>query len=140
MGNTCSSVHIASTGTTADAIDGIVRAYTTLGFERAKTASPEGGKHVILLRTEGDAFLSVYDSDNAMLDTGELKELALAASKIFKTAALCTSLYDSDMFEVVLFNAGKQVELVLTNPEEYRGPLKILSEASRAKQWRKVFS
>ena len=139
MGNTCSSVHIALTGTTPDAIKGIVRAYTTLGFERAKTAPPEGGKHVILLRKEGDAFLSVYDSDNAALDTGELKDLALAASKIFKTAAVCTSLYDSDTFEVVVFNAGKQVDLVMTDPEQYSGPLKILSDASRAAQWSKVF-
>jgi hypothetical protein len=139
MGNTCSSVHIALTRTTNDAIKGIVRAYTTLGFERTKTASPEGGKHVILLRQEGDAFLSVYDSDNATLDTGELKDLALAASKIFKTAAICTSLYDSDTLEVVVFNAGKQVDLVMTNPEQYSGPLKILSNASRAAQWSKVF-
>ena len=70
MGNTCSSVHIALTGTTPDAIEGIVRAYTTLGFEPAKTPSPEGGKHVILLRKEGDAFLSVYDSDNARWTPG----------------------------------------------------------------------
>jgi hypothetical protein len=139
MGNTCSSLHIALTRPTNDAIKGIVRAYATLGFEKAKTASPEGGKHVILLRKEGDVFLSVYDSDNATLDTGELKDLALAASKIFKTAAVCTSLYDSDTFEVVVFNAGKQVDLVMTNPEEYSGPLKILSNGSRAAQWSKVF-
>ena len=139
MGNTCSSVHIALTGSIDDAVKGIVRAYAKLGFERAKAESPDAGKHVILLRNEGDAFLSVFDSDNATLDTGELKDLALAASKIFKTAALCTSLYDSDTFEVVLFNAGKQVDLVLTNPEEYTGPLKILRGASRAAQWSKVF-
>src|SRR4029453_10301662 len=116
-----------------------VRAYGTLGFERAKTASPEGSKHVILLHTEGDAFLSVYDSDSAALDTGELKDLALAASKIFKAAAVCTSLYDSDTFEVVVFNAGKQVDLVMTHPDQYSGPLKVLSDASRAAQWSKVF-
>jgi hypothetical protein len=139
MGNTCSSVHIALTGTTPDAIEGIVRAYTTLGFERAKTAAPEGGKHVILRRKDGDAFLSVYDSDNATLDTGELKDLALATSKIFKTAAVCTSLYDSDTFEVVVFSAGKQVDLVITQPEQYGGPLKVLSDKSRAAQWSKVF-
>jgi len=139
MGNTCSSVHIAVTGTTPDAIKGIVRAYTTLGFERAQAAPPEGAKHVILLRKEGDAFLSVYDSDNAALDTGELKDLALAASKIFKTAAVCTSLYDSDTFELVVFNAGKQVDLVMTQPEQYSGPLKVLSDRSRATQWSKVF-
>jgi hypothetical protein len=139
MGNTCSSVHIALTGATLDAIEGIVRAYATLGFERAKTALPEGGKHVVLLRKEGDAFLSVYDSDNATLDTGDLKQLALTASKIFKTAAVCTGLYDSDTFEVVVFNAGKQVDLVMTDPEQYSGPLKMLTPASRAKQWSKVF-
>ena len=139
MGNTCASVHIALTGTTPDPIKGIVRAYTTLGFERAKTAPPDGGKHVILLRKEGDAFLSVYDSDNATLDTGELKDLALAASKIFKTAAVCTSLYDSDTFEVVVFNAGRQVDLVMTDPERSSGPLKVLSAKSRAAQWSKVF-
>jgi hypothetical protein len=119
MGNTCSSVHIALTGATPDVIEGIVRPYATLGFERAKTAPPEGGKHVVLLRKEGDAFVSVYDSDNATLDTGDLKGLALATSNIFKTPAVCTSLYDSDMFEVVVFNAGKQVDLVMTDPEQY---------------------
>ena len=139
MGNTCASVHIALTTAKPDLIKGIVRAYTKLGFEQAKTASPDGGKHVILLRKEGDPFLSVYDSDNAALDTGELKDLALAASKIFKTAAVCTSLYDSDTFEVVVFNAGKQVDLIMTHPEQYSGPLKILSDASRAAQWSKVF-
>ena len=139
MGNTCASVHIALSGTTPDAIDGIVRAYARLGFERAKTAPPEGGKHVILLRKEGDGFLSVYDSDNAALDTGELKELALTTSKIFKTAAVCTSLCDSDTFEVVVFSAGKQVDLVTPQPEEYSGPLKVLSDKSRATQWSKVF-
>lgn len=139
MGNTCSSVHVALTGTTPDAIKKIVRAYTTLGFEESRTESPDGGKHVIVVRKDGDTFLSVYDSDNASLDTGELKDLALAASKIFKTAAVCTSLYDSDTFEVVVFNAGKQIDFVTTHPEQYSGPLKVLSARSRATQWSKVF-
>ena len=139
MGNTCASVHIALTGAKLDPIDGIARAYSTLGFERSKGAPADGGKHVILVRKADDAFLSVYDSNNADLDTGELKALALAASKIFKSAALCTSLYDSDTFEFVVFNAGKQVDLVMTDPEQYSGPLKSLSGASRAKQWSKAF-
>src|SRR4029450_8696365 len=132
-------VHISLTGATADAIEGVVRAYTTLGFERAQTAAPGSGKHVVLLHNDGDAFLSVYDSDNSTLDTGELKDLALAASKILQTAVVCTGLYDSDTFEVVVFSAGKQVALVLTAPEGYSGPLKILSDTSRARQWSKVF-
>lgn len=139
MGNTCTSVHIALTGTKPDPIDGIVRAYSTLGFDRTQAAPSDGGKHVILVRTGDDAFLSVYDSNNADLDTGELKALALAVSKIFKSAAVCTSLYDSDTFEFVVFNAGKQIDLVMTDPEQYSGPLKTLAGASRAKQWSKAF-
>jgi len=139
MGNTCASVHIALTGTAPDAVDGVVRAYATLGFERTPPPASDGGKHVIVFRQEGDAFLSVYDSDNAALDSGELKDLALAASKIFKTAALCTSLNDSDTFEVVVFHAGKQVDFITTHPEQYSGPLKVLRDASRAAQWSKVF-
>ena len=138
MGTTCSSVHIAVSGTTDDAIKAIVRAYSKLGFESTKAPS-DGGKHVILLRDDGDAFLSIYDSDNATLDTGELKDLALAASKIFKAPALCTSLYDSDTFEVVVFNAGKQIDLVTTHPEQYDGPLKTLRGKSRATQWSEAF-
>ena len=139
MGNTCASIHVALTGTRADATEGIVRAYGMLGYEPAKAPPPDGGKHVVLFRNDGDAFLSVYDSDNALLDTGELKHLALAASKILKTAAVCTSLYDSDTFEFVVFNAGKQIDLVMTDPEEYSGPLKALTGKSRATQWSKVF-
>ena len=89
MGNTCASVHIALTGA-AEAIDGIVQAYSTLGFERVKAAPPEGAKHVIVLHKDGDSFFSVYDSDNAALDSGELKDLALAA------AATTTSAFADD--------------------------------------------
>ncbi len=53
-----------------------------------------GGKHVILLARPGQNYLSLYDSDNATLDSGELKDLALAASKALKTAVVFTSLYD----------------------------------------------
>ena len=40
MGNTCASVHIVLTGSTPDAIEGIVRAYATIGFERVAPAPP----------------------------------------------------------------------------------------------------
>src|SRR5262245_28566016 len=134
MGNTCSSVHIALTGEKPDVIedcpclcharlrtdeDGVAR--------RRQTCDPASQRN--------DPFLSVYDIDNAALDTGELKDLALATSKIFKTAAVCTSLYDSDTFEVVVFKAGKQVDIIMTDVEQYNGPLRVLSDASRAAHW-----
>jgi hypothetical protein len=51
---------------------------------------------------------------NADLDSGELKDAALAASKL-RTGGVLTSLYDSDSYEFVVFNNGTQVNL-LGNP------------------------
>jgi hypothetical protein len=47
--------------------------------------------------------------------------------------------YDSDTYEFVVFNAGKQIDLVMPDPEQYSGPLRVLSGANRAKQWGKAF-
>ena len=64
-----------------DAAKAISRGYSKLGYERVKKAPAEGGKHVVLLARAGQPYVSVYDSDNANLDSGELKDLALAASR-----------------------------------------------------------
>ena len=109
MGSTCCSAHILWRGTAADAARAISRAYTKLGYQRLKKAPAEGGKHVIVLARPGERYVSIYDSENADLDNGELKDAALAASKALKTAAVFTSLYDSDTFEFVVFNNGRQV-------------------------------
>ena len=72
MGNTCSSIHIAWRGAVDDAARAISRSYGKLGYERTKKAPAEGGKHVVLLARAGQPYISVYDSDNAKLDSGEL--------------------------------------------------------------------
>ena len=82
MGSTCASVHVLWRGNNGDAAKAISRAYTKLGWERAKKAPAEGGKHVILLARAGESYVSIYDSTNADLDSGELKDAALAASKL----------------------------------------------------------
>jgi hypothetical protein len=51
---------------------------------------------VILLARAGEHYVSVYDSTNADLDSGELKDGALGVSRLLKTGAVFTSLYDSD--------------------------------------------
>jgi hypothetical protein len=108
MGSTCASVHILWRGNNGEAAKAIRRAYAKLGWERAKKAPAEGGKHVILLARAGESYVSIYDSTNADLDSGELKDAALAASKLLKTGAVFTSLYDSDSYEFVVFNNGRQ--------------------------------
>ena len=139
MGNTCSSIHIAWRGTVDDAAKAISRSYGKLGYERMKKAPAEGGKHVVLLARAGQPYISVYDSDNAKLDSGELKDLALAASKAMKTAAVFTGLYDSDTYEFVVFANGRQVDLLMSDAESYNGPMKRLSDKSRAAKWSSLF-
>ncbi|MGO9923251.1 MAG: hypothetical protein ACLQIB_52205 [Isosphaeraceae bacterium] len=139
MGNTCASIHIAWRGELDVAAKAISRSYGKLGYERVKKAPAEGGKHVVLLARAGQSYVSVYDSDNAKLDSGELKDLALAASKALKTAAVFTSLYDSDSYEFIVFANGRQVDLLLTDAESYDGPMKRLSDKSRAAKWGSLF-
>ncbi len=139
MGNTCASVHIAWRGNVDNATKAITRSYRKLGYERLKKAPPEGSKHVILRAGTGRSFVSVYDSDNAKLDNGELKDLALAASKALKTVAVFTSLYDSDTYEFIVFASGRQVDLLMTDAESYAGPLQRLSDKSRAAKWSALF-
>lgn len=139
MGNTCASVHIAWRGNLNDAAKAISRSYSKLGYERVKKAPAEGGKHVVLLARAGQSYVSVYDSDNAKLDSGELKDLALAVSKALKTAAVFTSLYDSDTYEFIVFANGRQVDLLMTDAESYDGPMKRLRDKSRAARWSSLF-
>ncbi len=87
----------------------------------------------------GQSYVSVYDSDNAKLDSGELKDLALAVSKTLKTAAVFTSLYDSDTYEFVVFGNGRQVDLLMTDVENYDGPLKQLTDKTRTAKWSSLF-
>src|SRR5436309_13292025 len=102
MGNTCASVHFVWSGDADAVAKAVSRSYRKLGYERVKKAPAEGGKHVILLGHAGLSHVSVYDNDNALLDNGELKDLALAVSKTLKTAAVFTSLYDSDTYEFIV--------------------------------------
>ena len=117
-----------------DATKAISRSYGKLGYERVKKAPAEGGKHVVLLARAGQSYVSVYDSDNAKLDSGELKDLALAASKALKTAAVFTSLYDSDTYEFIVFANGRQVDLLMTDAESYDGPYEAVERQIARRQ------
>jgi hypothetical protein len=93
---------------------------------------------VILLARAGAHYVSVYDSTNADLDSGELKDGALGVSRLLKTGAVLTSLYDSDSYEFVVFNNGRQIHFLMSDVESYSGPLKRLARNSRATQWARI--
>src|ERR1700739_614055 len=140
MGNTCASVHVAWRGQADVAVKAISRCYSKLGYERIKKPLAEGGKHVVFLARAAQSCVSVDDSDNAKLDNGELKDLALAASKSLRAPAVFTSLYDSDTYEFILFFNGRQIDLLMTDAENYEGPLKRLSDKARPAKWNNIFS
>ena len=139
MGTTCANVHLLWRGGVGDAAKAIRRAYARLGYESARKPPTDGGKHVVLSARTGERYISVYDSTNADLDNGELKDAALAASKLLKTGAVFTSLYDSDSYEFVVFHNGRQVDYLLSDGESYDGPLKRLTDRSRATRWARIF-
>jgi hypothetical protein len=139
MGTTCASFHVLWPGDLADAVKAVSRAHTKLGYERLRKAPAESGKQVILLARAGEHYVSVYDSTNADLDSGELKDAALGVSRLLKTGAVFTSLYDSDNYEFIVFNNGRQIDLLMSDVESYSGPLKRLTRNSRAAQWARIF-
>ena len=137
MGTTCASFHLMCGR--SDPAKAVARAYAKLGYEQLKKPVAGVDKHVILFAVPGDSYVSVYDSTNADLDSGELKDAALAASKLLKAGAVMTSRYDSDAYEFVVFNNGRQVDLLMTDAESYAGPLKRLSGRARGTQWSNIF-
>ncbi len=139
MGSTCSSFHIPWRGDAAEARRAITRAYDKLGWETTKTPPAGGGRTVKLLARPGEPFVSIYDSEAADLDGGELKDAALLASKALKTGAAFTSVYDSDAYEFVVFGGGRQIDLMMTDVESYSGPMKRLEGKARARQWSALF-
>jgi hypothetical protein len=139
MGNTCASVHVHWRGPAEAAVKAVDRAYGKLGYRKVKRLPPEGGRRVFLRGGAGAGFLSIYDSANAKLDSGDLKDLAREVSRLLKTGVLATSVYDSDTYELVLFDRGRQVDLMLTEADTYEGPLKQLPARTRAARWSRVF-
>ena len=140
MGTTATSLHILSEVVAVGPRlpEDIAKAYRKLGYARPKK---DGGatKRVVLAPDASGDWLSVFDSDNDRIDTGELKQLAVAITKKLGTVALLTSVYDSDSFEFVMFHMGKQVDAAVSDPEVHAGGLKMLKGKRRARAWYSMF-
>ena len=140
MGTTATSLHILrSSGNTASLSGEIEKVYRRLGYARPKKPAGISAKQVILVGRDDDDFLSIYDSDNDQIDTGELKDLAVQLSKRLASVAILTSIYDGDTFEFVLFHKGKQVDAAVSDPGSHQGGLKFLAGKRRAQAWLDMF-
>jgi hypothetical protein len=140
MGTTAAALHvlIPPGAPEGSCVPAVLRAYERLGYVRANDEA-EGGKRVALEGGAPGAFLSAYDSDNDRLDGGELKELAVILSAELHTAAIVTSVYDSDAFLFLLYHDGKQVDAALGGELWTADGLRILAPKARAATWRALF-
>ncbi len=141
MGTTATSLHILSEVVAVGPrlSEDVEKAYRKLGYTRPKKSAGGPTKRVILAPDASGDWLSVFDSDNDRIDTGELKQLAVAITKKLGTVALLTSVYDSDSFEFVMFHNGKQVDAAVSEPESHAGGLRMLKGKRRAQVWHSSF-
>ena len=140
MGMTCTSLHVLRSAAKAGAfIADLKRGYQKVGFDSAKDAAGDDIKQVVVIDDGQSKFVSIHDGDNASIDSGELKELAVAVSKRQKSVAVLTSVYDSDRFEFIVFHNGKQVDAVVSDADDHTGGLKVLSAKRRATVWTNLF-
>ncbi len=137
MGTTTTSLHVLIPPFGEElAADTIAKAVEKLGYKRVVKPGAAGDKHVVLLRPAGARYVTVLDRDNAALDSGELRELAALVTQKLKTAALHTSVIDSDSGEVVVYHKGKQVDAV-GGSVEGDSLVRIAAEA-RVRSWRRI--
>ncbi len=142
MGTTATSLHILSAvpGARSHLPAEIEKSYRKLGYVRPRKPGAEGAKRVILAPDMSGDWLSIYDSENDRIDTGELKQLAVDLTRKLGTVALLTSVNDSDSFEFIMFHMGKQIDAALTDPEGHTGGLKMLKGKRRAQAWHSMFT
>ncbi len=142
MGNTCASFHVVMHGPREvilpKVIQAVSRAYTAIGYERSQK-HVSGGKHIVLMAPDGQRFASIFDSTNAQMDDGELKDVALKATKSLMTAAAFTSIYDSDSYEFILFSNGRQVDCLMDGDETNDSISKQMKPVARSKNWSSYF-
>ncbi len=138
MGTTASSLHLLLPPGIDDLGARELRhAYETLGY--ASAPGGDSAKRVVLAAQESSRYVSVYDSDNDKLDTGELKELAARLSERLHTVALHTAVYDSDASLFLLYHDGKQIDAAVEGELWTLDGLRVMPAATRAKRWRELF-
>lgn len=137
MGTTATSLSVlVPLGDEATAVDTIAKTVEKLGYKRLAKPGAAADKHVVLLRPEGSRYLTVFDRDDAALDSGELRELAALVTQKLETAALHASILDSDSGEVVVYHRGKQVDAVGTGAGD--DVLVRVDADARARTWCRI--
>jgi hypothetical protein len=136
MGTTAARLHLR----TPDLLDPMVGTVLAKAYAKLGWAPPRRGvaatRQVQVARHGG--FLTLLDSDCAALDDGTLRELAALLSRQIQAPALVTGVQDSDSFELLVYDSGRQVDALGAAAE---GPdaAKTLRGAKQATLWIRLF-
>lgn len=135
MGTTTASLHLIAIATPPNEVRvRIGRAYRQLGYIEAERGAVADKTVLVMPGPCGRAF-SLYDSDNALVDNGELKDLGVLLSKAAKATAVFTSVYDGDRFEMLLYSKGKPVDAVAGSDDELPDGLPRMTSSKRPGKW-----
>ena len=138
MGTTAASLHIAlPSGAGPDQSGPLLKAYARLGWSPPKRG--EAATRTARLARNEAPFVSIYDSACEQLDDGALKQLAALLSKALNAAAIVATVYDSDVFEFLLYHRGKQVDAVTDSPDGLDASVKSVRGKRQAMKWLEVF-
>ncbi|MCC7039512.1 MAG: hypothetical protein IT516_04280 [Burkholderiales bacterium] len=118
MGTTASALHLLRRVDQRDLLaTKIVKAVEALGYRLVKRPGQPAEKRIVLRGDERNRYVSIYDSDNALLDTGELAQLAAALTQKLKAAAVTTSIYDGERYAFAVYHKGECIETVTGNDD-----------------------
>ena len=134
MGTTAATLHIALPyGAGPDQSGPLLQAYARLGWAPPKKG--QAATRSVRLALNAAPFVSIHDSACEALDDGTLKQLAALLSKALKTTAIVATVYDSDVFEFLLYFRGQQVDAVTDSPDALDAGAKSVRGKRQATKW-----
>ncbi len=136
MGTTAAGLHILNPDGGTDVAGPVAAAYRKIGYTLTKNPRSVTRRTCLIARSD---FVSLHDSGNDAFDTGELKEIAVAISKSIRTVVIVTSVLDSDSFEFLIYDRGKQIDAAVSDRDSHTGGLRFLEPKKRARAWAKAF-
>ena len=139
MGTTRAALHLACTEG-ARLHERVVDAGRRLGWSLAGDGGTAGPvRWVAVHHAQGEPCASVVMAGNDRIDDGTLKELALALSQETGMPAIATGIDDSDVFDMILYADGRQIDALGAAAAEPDSSLRRVAPAEREAVWSDIF-
>lgn len=132
---TATALHILSSDDLAGPVSA---AYESLNIQLRPIGAAETSARVVTVRP-GSGWVSVFDQSDVFADLAALAEVAVELTRAADTVAVLTNVVDSDAFQLVLFDRGRQIDIVASEPTDDDARFAQLSHSERTKRWGELF-